>query len=247
MLILSPEEKRKKFERDAAMKNILVVEDEVAISRVLKAYLDKAGFQVELAFDGNEALQKFEALNPHLVILDIMLPTMDGWSILKHIRDRGSCPVIMLTALGKITQKLDALNGGADDYITKPFIAEEVVARVNAVLRRPSQLIDDQDILIYGSLKIDFKAHAVYLHGLKLSLIPRDLALLLFMARHPNQTLNREQLIEQVWGIDYDGSDRAVDLSIKRIRRIMENWPTSEGELKTLRGLGYQFCVYQGK
>jgi DNA-binding response OmpR family regulator len=229
------------------VKNILVVEDELAISRVLKAYLSKADYQVEQAFDGNEALQKFEVFNPDLVVLDIMLPGMDGWSILKYIRERSSCPVIMLTALGKINQKLDGLNGGADDYITKPFIADEVVARVNAVLRRPSQLMNNKETMSYGSLKIDFKAHAVYLHGLKISLIPRDLALLLFMARHPNQTLTREQLIEQVWGIDYEGSDRAVDLAIKRIRRTIENWPLSEGELKTLRGLGYQFCVYDKK
>jgi DNA-binding response OmpR family regulator len=229
------------------MKTILVVEDELAISRVLQVYLSKAGYQVEYALDGNEALQKLEMLNPDLVVLDIMLPGIDGWNILKYIRDRGSCPVIMLTALGKMNQKLAGLNGGADDYITKPFVAEEVVARVNAVLRRPTQLIDNQDTVFYGSLKVDFKAHAVYLHGLELSLIPRDLALLLFMARHPNQTLTREQLIEQVWGIDYDGSDRAVDLSIKRIRRTIENWPLSEGELKTLRGLGYQFCVYSKK
>ncbi|MEN6351474.1 MAG: response regulator transcription factor [Syntrophomonas sp.] len=229
------------------MKTILIVEDEPAISRVLQAYLSKAGYQVEQAFDGEEALAKFASIQPALVILDIMLPGIDGWGILKHIRDRSSCPVIMLTALGKINQKLDGLNQGADDYITKPFIAEEVVARVNAVLRRPMQLGDGEDVINYGSLKIDFKAHAVYLHGVELSLIPRDLALLLFMACHPNQTLSREQLIEHVWGIDYEGSDRAVDLAVKRIRRTMENWPASEGEVKTLRGLGYQFCVYKQK
>lgn len=229
------------------MIGILIVEDEVAISRVLKAYLNKADYQVEQAFNGEEALQKFATFKPALVILDVMLPGMDGWSILKYIRERSSCPVIMLTALGQIKQQLDGLNQGADDYITKPFMAEEVVARVNAVLRRPIQMIDKRETRYYGSLKIDFKAHAVYLHGVELSFIPRDLALLLFLARHPNQTFTREQLIEQVWGIDYEGSDRAVDLAIKRIRRILENWPLSEGELKTLRGLGYQFCVYEKK
>ncbi|MDD3267897.1 MAG: response regulator transcription factor [Syntrophomonadaceae bacterium] len=229
------------------MPNILIVEDEPAISRVLKVYLSKAGYQVEQAFDGEEALRKFDSLKPSLLILDIMLPGIDGWGILKYIRERSSCPIIMLTALGKINHKLDGLNQGADDYITKPFIADEVVARVNAVLRRPLQLGDVQESMNYGTLKINFKAHAVYLHGVELSLIPRDLALLLFMARHPNQTFTREQLIEQVWGIDYEGSDRAVDLAIKRIRKVMENWPLSEGEVKTLRGLGYQFCVYHKK
>lgn len=231
----------------AAVKNILIVEDEAAISRVLKAYLAKADYHIEQAFDGDEAIIKFDSFVPDLVILDVMLPGMDGWSILRYIRTRSACPVIMLTALGQSKQKIDGLNQGADDYITKPFMAEEVVARVNAVLRRPSQIVDNRAIINYGSLKIDFKAHAVFLHGLKLSFIPRDLALLLFMVRHPNQTLTRDQLIEQVWGIDYEGSDRAVDLSIKRLRRVMENWPVSQGELKTLRGLGYQFCVYETK
>ena len=225
------------------MQDILIVEDEPAIARVLKAYLTKAGYRVKQAFDGDEALREFESFPPSLVILDVMLPGRDGWSILKYIRERSSCPVIMLTALGKINQKLEGLNQGADDYITKPFMAEEVVARVNAVLRRSSQLIYDRETVIYGTLKIDFQAHTVYLHGVELSLIPRDLALLLFMARHPNQTLTREQLIEQVWGMDYEGSDRAVDLAIKRIRKSIVNWPLSQGELKTLRGLGYQFCV----
>lgn len=229
------------------MQSILIVEDEVAISRVLKAYLTKANYQVEQAFNSEEALQKFTEHKPSLVILDVMLPGMDGWGILRYIRERSSCPVIMLTALGQIKEKLNGLNQGADDYITKPFMAEEVIARVNAVLRRPVQLMDNQESRYYGSLKIDFKAHVVYLHGVRLSFIPRDLALFLFLARNPNQTFTREQLIEQVWGIDYDGSDRAVDLAIKRIRKIIDNWPNSEGELKTFRGVGYQLSVYEKK
>lgn len=227
------------------MKRILVVEDEIAISRVLKAYLAKANYQVEQAFNGEEALKKFEACSPSLVILDIMLPDLDGWSVLKYIRERSSCPVIMLTALGQTKQKLEGLNQGADDYITKPFVADEVVARVEAVLRRPTQIIQEGQTKYYGSLKIDFKAHSIFLHGINIVLIPRDLALFLFLARHPNQTFTREQLIEHIWGMDYEGSDRAVDLAIKRIRKVLQNWPVTEGELKTLRGLGYQFCVYE--
>lgn len=227
------------------MKRILVVEDEIAISRVLKAYLVKADYQVEQAFNGEEALKKFEACSPSLVILDIMLPDLDGWSVLKYIRERSSCPVIMLTALGQTRQKLEGLNQGADDYITKPFVADEVVARVEAVLRRPTQIIQEGQTKYYGSLKIDFKAHSIFLHGINIVLIPRDLALFLFLARHPNQTFTREQLIEHIWGMDYEGSDRAVDLAIKRIRKVLQNWPVTEGELKTLRGLGYQFCVYE--
>lgn len=227
------------------MRSILIVEDELPISRVLKAYLEKAQFHVEQAFTGDEALQKFEAASPSLVLLDVMLPGQSGWSILEYIRERSSIPVIMLTALGQINQKLTGLNKGADDYITKPFIAEEVVARVNAVLRRPTQIMQGEQTKYFGSLKIDFKAHSVTLHGIELGFSPRDLSVLLFLAQNPNQTFTREQMIENVWGIDYDGSDRAVDLAIKRIRRTLEHWPASEGEIKTLRGLGYQFCVYE--
>jgi two-component system response regulator VicR len=233
--------------RRSQVKRILVVEDEAAISRVIKAYLVKAGYQVEQAFTGNEALRKFEEFNPSLVILDIMLPDLDGWSILKHIRERSACPVIMLTALGQIKHKLEGLQQGADDYIAKPFIADELVARVAAVLRRPTQIIQEGQTKYYGSLKVDYQAHSVYLHGLQIELIPRDLALLLFLTQNPNKTFTREQLIENIWGIDYEGSDRAVDLAVKRIRRALKNWPDTEGELKTLRGLGYQFCVYEKK
>ncbi|NLM37602.1 MAG: response regulator transcription factor [Firmicutes bacterium] len=226
-------------------KKVLVVEDETAIARVLQAYLSKAGFQVATAADGEEAIRQFAAVQPDLVLLDVMLPGTDGWSILRQIRRRSSCPVIILTALGQTREKLAGLNLGADDYITKPFNAEEVVARVQAVLRRPARIWEDQETRQYGSLKIDFAAHTVFLDGAALSLIPRDLALLLFLARHPNRVFRREQLIEEVWGFDYEGSDRAVDLAIKRIRKALRQWPKSEGEVKTLRGVGYQFCVYR--
>lgn len=229
------------------MKTILVVEDELAISQVLKVYLQKADFHVEQAYAGDEALQVFERINPALVLLDVMLPGRDGWSILEEIRKKRSCPVIMLTALGDVNYRLTGLNGGADDYITKPFIAHEVVARVNAVLRRSVQTLEDGETKYFGSLKIDMKAHTVMLNGIEISLTPRDLSLLIFLAQHPNQTLTRDQLIERVWGLEYFGSDRAVDLSIKRLRKSLQNWPETEGEIKTLRGLGYQFCVYENR
>ncbi|WP_458415021.1 response regulator transcription factor [Schinkia sp. CFF1] len=225
------------------MKTILVVEDEMAISIVLKAYLEKAGFTVIQAYNGKQAIEKFEEDKPLLVLLDVMLPDFNGWSVLQYIRERSSCPVIMLTALGDIDNKLNGFNEGADDYLSKPFIGEEVVARVNAVLRRSTQIIDHDHIVYYGSLKVDFQAHHVFLNGIELAFPPRDLALFLFLVKHPNQTFTREQLIEHVWGIDFDGSDRAVDLAIKRIRKVLAHWPETEGEIKTLRGLGYQFSV----
>ncbi|WP_068792716.1 response regulator transcription factor [Brevibacillus laterosporus] len=225
------------------MQTIVIVEDEVPISRVLQVYLEKAGYQVELAFDGEEAIHTIERVAPSLVLLDVMLPGQSGWKVLEHIRTKSSCPVIMLTALGQLDQKINGLNQGADDYITKPFIGEEVVARVNAVLRRSLLVMGDCQTRIFGSLKVDYRAHSVTLHGIDLTFTPRDLSLFLFLAQHPNQTFTREQLIEQVWGMDYEGSDRAVDLAVKRIRRTLQNWPTDEGEIRTLRGLGYQFCV----
>lgn len=225
------------------MKKILVIEDEPAISKVLKAYLTKAGYEVIQAFTGESGMYHFRHSSPSLVVLDIMLPDTDGIEILKAIREQSSCPVIMLTALSSIQQKLTGLESGADDYIAKPFVAEEVVARVKAVLRRPVQLTNEDAVKYFGSLIVNFKAHSVSLKGIELQLTPRDLSLLLFLAKHPNQTFTREQLIERVWGIDYDGSDRAVDLAIKRIRKALYNWPTTEGEIRTFRGLGYQFYV----
>ena len=227
-------------------KTILVAEDETPVSQVLKACLNEAGYRVEQAFDGEEALGKFSMFNPALVILDTTLPGMDGRQVLQEIRKRSSCPVIMLTASGRLEEKLTGLNQGADDCIAKPFATEEVVARVNAVLRRPAHIFTG-DIRQYGSLRVDLQAHTVYLHGVELSFIPRDLSLLLFLARYPNRTFTRKQLIEEVWGLDYAGSERAVDLAVKRIRKALRNWPVSEGELKTLRGLGYQLSVHEQK
>jgi DNA-binding response OmpR family regulator len=223
------------------MKSILVVEDEIAISMVLGAYLEKEGYTVHYAYNGIEALQKVEEVNPALVLLDVMMPQLDGWGVLEKMREKSSCPVIMITALSDMNQKLQGFEGGADDYITKPFVAEEVLARVSAVLRRSPQLEEAEKVKLYGTLKINFLSHQVILNGIEIQLTPRDLSLFLFLAEHPNQTFTREQLIENVWGYDYEGSDRAVDLAIKRIRKLLSGWDTSYGEIKTLRGLGYQF------
>nr|WP_106778935.1 response regulator transcription factor [Lysinibacillus timonensis] len=223
--------------------NILVVEDEYAISQVLKAYLVKSNFKVEIASDGEQALIKFKDFAPDLILLDVMLPKMSGWEVLKEIRQVSVCPVIMLTALGDVNYRLDGLNNGADDYIAKPFVADEVVARVKAVLRR-TQSESEQPVKRFGQLEINLKAHQVLINKKNVILTPRDLSVLLFLAENPNQTFTREQLIENVWGWDYFGSDRAVDLAVKRIRKALKDWPPSEGEIKTLRGLGYQLSVY---
>jgi DNA-binding response OmpR family regulator len=229
----------------AAMKTILIIEDEQTISRVLAVYMKHEGYEVAQAFDGREGLQAFTEHQPDLVLLDVMLPGMNGWDVLKEIREISSCPVIMLTALGDIDYRLKGLNQGADDYISKPFVGEEVAARVNAVLRRSSHVLDTENMKQFGSLKINVDSHVVTVNGEKVVLTPKDLSLLIFLAERPNRTFTRDDLIEHVWGMDYDGSDRAVDLSIKRIRQSLSQWPPSQGEIRTLRGLGYQFSVYE--
>lgn len=232
-------------EVDGFMTKILVVEDEFAISRVLKAYLTKVGYNVVQCYNGCEAMNLFKEHRPDLVLLDIMLPEKDGWTILREIREESTCPVIMLTALGDVNYRLEGFDQGADDYIAKPFIADEVVARVKAVLRRSEGSSDTSLKKQFGQLEIDIQAHRVLLADREIVLTPRDLSVLMFLAEHPNQTFTRDQLIEQVWGWGYDGSDRAVDLAVKRLRKALADWDESEGEIKTLRGLGYQLSVHK--
>jgi DNA-binding response OmpR family regulator len=227
------------------MKKILIVEDELAISMVLGAYLENAGYDVDYAYNGEEALQKLEEETPALILLDIMMPYVDGWSVLSFIRKKSACPVIMLTALSDTEQKLKGFENGADDYITKPFVGEEVIARVQAVLRRSSHYQEDERVKYYGDLKINYVSHQVFLNGIEVPFTPRDLSVFLFLASNPNQTFTRDQLLDHVWGNDYDGSDRAVDLAIKRIRKLLNGWDPKDGEIKTLRGLGYQFYIQE--
>lgn len=227
------------------MPKILVVEDDPTIGKVLSRYLTHAGYEVRVEVDGNRALETFFGWRPALVLLDIVLPGQDGRSILKSIRERSSCPVIMLTALNDIENRLEGFQGGADDYIGKPFQGEEVVARVRAVLRRTPALTLEE-AAIFGDLRVEFASSTVFLHGEPVKLAPRDLSLLLFLAQHPNRLFNREQLIERVWGIDYDGSDRAVDLSVKRIRQALSAWPKEQGEIQSVRGLGYKLLCHTG-
>ncbi|EOR23912.1 response regulator transcription factor [Niallia alba] len=227
------------------MKKILIVEDELAISMVLGAYIENAGYDVDYAYNGEEALQKLEEETPALILLDIMMPYVDGWSVLSFIRKKSACPVIMLTALSDTEQKLKGFENGADDYITKPFIGEEVIARVQAVLRRSPTYQEDERVKYYGDLKINYVSHQVFLNGIEVPFTPRDLSVFLFLASNPNQTFTRDQLLDHVWGSDYDGSDRAVDLAIKRIRKLLNGWDPKDGEIKTLRGLGYQFYIQE--
>ncbi|ANS75071.1 two-component system response regulator [Paenibacillus yonginensis] len=226
------------------MQKLLIVEDEEAIARVLGSYLKKAGFDVISCMDGITALQTFQGDTFDLVLLDIMLPGIDGFELLGRIREISACPVIMLTARDLMDDRLEGLNSGADDYMIKPFVPDEVVARVKAVLRRRPVYDDDRTgRQHFGHLLIDSRAKRVFLRGQELALSPRDLDVLLFLSSRPNRVFTREQLIEEVWGFDYEGSDRAVDLSIKRLRKLLAGWPPEQGEIRTLRGSGYSFCI----
>ncbi len=227
------------------MQAIMVVEDEPSIAMVLKAYLEHAGYRVIIAADGEEALKKFNETKPLLVLLDLMLPGRDGLAVLDEIRRRSSCPVIIVTARGTVEDRLYGFKQGADDYIPKPFDPEEVVARVKAVLRRQSFLVE-QDFFQFGSLTIDFTSRQAAVKGKPVMLAPRDWDLLSFFVRRPNQVFTRDQLLDYVWGLDYEGGDRAVDVAVKRLRQSLRDWPADEGEIGTVRGMGYMLRVQEG-
>lgn len=224
------------------MHTILVVEDDDPIALLIKVYLEKAGYRVQVAIHGEDALAKFLQLKPSLVLLDLMLPGKDGWAVLDEIRQQGSCPVIIITARGAIEDRLKGLNLGADDYISKPFDPDEVVARVQAVLRRPASLIEPE-IYKIGSLTLDLTSRSASVRGLTVPITPRDWELLSFFARNPNKVFTRNQLLDYVWGLDYDGGDRAVDTAVKRIRQSLKDWSPDEGEIITMRGSGYLLRV----
>ncbi|TQR17554.1 response regulator transcription factor [Psychrobacillus vulpis] len=224
------------------MKRILLIEDELPIAQLLKVYLERNDFSVLHNLGEGNVIQTFFNYNPSLVLLDLMLPQNDGLDILKQIRQYGSCPVIILTARGSVPERLAGLGQGADDYITKPFDPEEVVARVQAVLRRPSHL-EDNEIIRLGHLVINLTTRTAFIYDELIPLSPRDWGLLAFLGKHPNQCFNRDQLLDYVWGMNYEGADRAVDASIKRIRQHLRDWSPDEGEIKTLRGMGYVLRV----
>lgn len=225
------------------MKRILLIEDEIPIARLVSAYLERASYEVKWNEGDREAIPAFLSWKPDLVLLDLMLPDHDGLDILDQIRQYGSCPVIIITARGTVPDKLQGLAQGADDYIAKPFDPDEVLARVQAVLRRSSYLAE-ADTIRLGTLSIDVTAQNALIGKTPLSLMPRDWQLLVFLARHPNQIFSRDQLLDQVWGMDFEGGDRSVDTAVKRLRKSLLPWPTSEGEISTIRGMGYSLRVY---
>lgn len=224
------------------MKTIFLIEDEIPIGKVLSAYLKREGYQVVWNQGIGDVFGEFIKAGPSLCLLDLTLPEHEGLELLEQFRDAGSCPVIILTARGALPDKIKGLKLGADDYIPKPFDPEEVMARIEAVLRRDLGMAV-HNTARFGSLIIDFTAAMVSIGGHPLEMIPRDFQVLSFLAKSPNQCFSRELLLDRIWGLDYEGSDRAVDTVIKRLRNTLSQWPADEGEIQTVRGMGYRLYV----
>ena len=218
---------------------ILVVDDDIHICELVKLYLEKEEFEVVTAHDGGEGLEKFKSCNPNLVFLDIMLPVMDGLQLCREIRRINNTPIIMLSAKGETFDKVLGLELGADDYIVKPFEPKELLARVKAMLRRSSTHEETVNQYAYNDLSVNISDYTVVFRGKELEMPPKEIELLYFLASHPNKVFTREQLLEQVWGFEYFGDSRTVDVHIKRIR---EKMPEPEGwSIKTVWGIGYKF------
>lgn len=223
---------------------ILVVDDEEPIADILEFNLKKNGYQVEVAFDGEQALTKAQDFEPDLVILDIMLPKLDGWQVCQRLRQHSTVPIIMLTAKDEETDKVLGLELGADDYVTKPFSPRELLARVRALLRRV-QSYKDQDgqiaEILAGDLTIDLESYEVQKRDQVIELTVREFELLKFMALYPGRVFSRETLLEKVWGYDFYGDIRTVDVTVRRLREKIEDDPGNPFYVLTKRGIGYFF------
>ncbi len=224
--------------------SVLIVEDDLNIQELLRMYLEKEGYAVTVAGDGGQGLAKFRAIRPDIVLLDVMMPVMDGWTVCKTIREESQTPVIMLTAKGELNDKVNGLRAGADDYVTKPFEMKELLARIEAVLRRADRGGKEKKArcLSFDRLTIDMDAFELTVDGKKVEAPPKEMELLFYLASSPNRVYTRNQLLDEVWGFDYFGDSRTVDVHVKRLREklegISENWC-----LKTVWGVGYKFEV----
>ena len=223
--------------------SVLVVEDDKNIAELLQLYLEKEGYAVTMAFDGGQGVSKFRAIKPDLVLLDLMLPVMDGWAVCRTIRTESQVPIIMLTAKGETGDKVTGLKSGADDYITKPFEMKEVLARIEAVLRRSVGGLEKKaNKLVFDKLIIDMDAFELTVDGKKVDAPPKEMELLFHLASSPNRVYTRNQLLDEVWGFDYFGDSRTVDVHVKRLREKLES-VSDQWSLKTVWGVGYKFEV----
>ena len=224
--------------------SVLIVEDDRNIAELLQLYLEKEGYAVITAEDGGKGLEKFRTIKPDLVLLDVMMPVMDGWAVCKAIRAESQVPIIMLTAKSETDDKVSGLKSGADDYITKPFEMKEVLARIEAVLRRVTGVAAEKKSrrLSFDKMSIDMDSFELTVDGKKVDTPPKEMELLFFLASSPNRVYTRNQLLDEVWGFDYFGDSRTVDVHVKRLREKLEGVSES-WSLKTVWGVGYKFEV----
>lgn len=227
---------------DSPRTRIMIVDDDPNIGQLIELYLKKEGYIAEYYMDGISGLNAFKTHPPNLVILDIMLPKMDGWEVCKSIRKTSQIPIIMLTAKGETFDKVLGLELGADDYIVKPFDPKELMARVKAVLRRTNGINDDEKTISYPNLTVNLSNYTVVFRGKNIECPPKELELLYFLASNPNKVFTREQLLGQIWGYDFYGDSRTVDVHIKRLREKLR-MDNSNWEIKTVWGVGYKFEV----
>ena len=222
-------------------KTILVIEDDSNIRELLRLYLEQEGYAIETAQDGMEGLRAFKRIHPDLVLLDLMMPVMDGTQVMKELRAISKVPVIMLTAKGETFDKVAGLELGADDYVTKPFEMRELIARVRAVLRRYDK-DETPHKLEFDNLIIDKESYNIIVKGEKMEIPPKEIELLYFLASSPNRVFTRAQLLDDVWGFDYFGDTRTVDVHVKRLREKLQG-VSDKWEIKTVWGVGYKFEV----
>lgn len=223
---------------------ILIADDDSNICELLRLYLEKDGFKTVIANNGREALDFADKFSPDLIVLDIMMPQLDGWQVCREIRKKSNTPIIMLTAKGETFDKILGLELGADDYVSKPFDSKEVVARIKAVLRRSGADDKDSDIkeVRFDKLIINLTNYELVVDGKRIDTPPKEFELIYHLASNPNRVYTRDQLLDEVWGFDYYGDSRTVDVHVKRLREKLEN-VSPEWSLKTVWGVGYKFEV----
>ena len=221
---------------------VLIVDDEVNICELIRLYVEKEGYETIIAYDGVSAIEKFKSNKPDMILLDVMLPKKDGWQVCREIRATSNVPIIMITAKGETFDTVLGLELGADDYMVKPFEPKELIARMKAVLRRSENrnASGDADEIDFGDLKIGKDKYEVYLDGNSIEMPPKEVELLYYLAKNKNKVFTRDQLLDEIWGYEFFGDSRTVDVHIKRIREKIEG-TDRQWQLKTVWGVGYKF------
>ncbi len=233
------------FWHDELMTRLLMIDDDEKLAALVKDYLEPQGFEISTAFDGLKGLEAVRALRPALIILDLMLPGLDGLELCRRIREHSQVPILMLTARGDETDRVVGLEMGADDYLSKPFSPRELLARIRAVLRRAETPANPQSRIAAGPLMIDPAARTIAVSGHQISLTTAEFDLLLALAENKGRVLSRDQLMERVHGAAFDAYDRSIDVHISRIRQKIETDPKNPVFVKTIRGIGYQLAIVE--